>query len=75
MLMCVLVVQINARISQKAMIRELTRENERLKAALGATHRQHGIYVTPEQYEQYEEQRVRVSPVTSSQIGRFGMFG
>lgn len=51
--------QINARISQKAMIRELTRENERLKAALGATHRQHGIYVTPEQFEEYEEQRVR----------------
>lgn len=52
--------QINARISQTAMLKELTRENERLKAALGATHRQNGIYITPEQYEEYEEERVRL---------------
>jgi kinesin family member 11 len=50
--------EINARVSQKAMIRDLTKENERLKAALAATQRKNGVFLTPEEYEEMEAQRV-----------------
>jgi kinesin family member 11 len=49
---------LNTRISQKAMIRDLTRENERLKATLEASSRKNGIHLTAEEYEELQSQQV-----------------
>jgi Kinesin motor domain len=51
--------ELNTRVSQKAMIRELARENERLKAALEAARLPHGIHLTHEEFRELQDQQMR----------------
>ena len=50
--------ELNARISEKALIRELTRDKERLLAALEASRSRNGIYLTQAEYDELREQQV-----------------
>ena len=46
---------INTKISQKAMIRELTRENERLKAELEAARERDGVFLPLARFRDLDE--------------------
>jgi kinesin family member 11 len=50
--------ELNLRMNQKEMIRDLTKENERLKAALDAARNKHGVYLTNEEFRELQSQQV-----------------
>jgi kinesin family protein 11 len=51
--------ELNVEVSEKEMIRDLTKENERLRAALEAARNKHGVYLTNEEFRELKVQQVR----------------
>lgn len=50
--------ELNTRVTQKALIRDLTKENEQLRAALEAARSRNGIFLTQEEFEALQDQQV-----------------
>jgi kinesin family member 11 len=58
--------ELNTKVSQKAMIRDLTRENDRLKAMLEACRSRMGIYLTQEEYNELQAQQVHATSLIAA---------